>query len=161
MESAASEMLARIALVKPVICPNAFMRMEVAIDCRGEQCDFLNWLRSAPSGERRYFRDRSAKFEIAGVGKCLASKFGEHEKFDQHVGDSDIASQSVWFVALPFDANCALDNAWSPYRNIGCVLPEIELRRDGQTHTLAVNVSVDTSFDGLKQRLQALAEPLK
>jgi len=32
MESAASEMLARIALVKPVICANTFMRMEVAID---------------------------------------------------------------------------------------------------------------------------------
>ena len=161
MESAASEMLARIPLVKPVICPNAFMRMEVAIDCRGEQCDFLNWLRSAPSGERRYFRDRSAKFEIAGVGKCLASKFGEHEKFDQHVGDSDIASQSVWFVALPFDANCALDSAWDPYRNSGCVLPEIELRRDGQAHTLAVNLSANTSFDALRQRLHALAAPVK
>ena len=161
MESAAREMLARIALVKPVVCANPFMRMEVAIECHGEQCDFLNWLRCAPSGERRYFRDRSAKFEIAGVGKCLASKFGEHEKFDQHVGDSDIASQSVWFVALPFDANCALDSAWDPYRNSGCVLPEIELRRDGQAHTLAVNVSQHTSFDALKQRLQALAEPVK
>ena len=72
MESAAREMLARIALVKPVVCDNTFMRMEVAIECNGEQCDFLNWLRSAPSGERRYFRNRSAKFEIAGVGMCLA-----------------------------------------------------------------------------------------
>ena len=135
--------------------------MVTAIEYRGEQCDFLNWLRSAPSGERRYFRDRSAKFEIAGIGKCLASKFGEHEKFDQHVGDAEIASQSVWFVALPFDSNCALDSAWSPYRNIGCVLPEIELRRDGQTHTLAVNLSVDTSFEALKQRLQTIAEPVK
>ena len=161
MESAAREMLARIALVKPVVCDNIFMRMEVAIECNGEQCDFLNWLRSAPSGERRYFRNRSAKFEIAGVGMCLACSFGEHEKFDQHVGDSDIASQSVWFVALPFDANCALDSAWDPYRNSGCVLPEIELRRDGQTHTLAVNLSANTSFDALRQRLHALAVPVK
>jgi menaquinone-specific isochorismate synthase len=41
------------------------------------------------------------------------------------------------------------------------VLPEIELRRDGQTHTLAVNLSVDTSFEALKQRLQTIAEPVK
>ena len=161
IENAAQELLARIATVKAVGAANTFTRLEVSIESADFPCDFLNWLRSAPSGERRYFRNRSAKFEIAGVGKCLACKFGEHEKFDQHVGDSDIASQSVWFVALPFDANCSLDSAWSPYRNIGCVLPEIELRRDGQTHTLAVNLSVDTSFDALKQRLQTIAEPVK
>ena len=161
IENAAQELLARIATVKAVGAANTFTRLEVSIESADFPCDFLNWLRSAPSGERRYFRNRSAKFEIAGVGKCLACKFGEHEKFEQHVGDSDIASQSVWFVALPFDANCALDSAWDPYRNSGCVLPEIELRRDGQAHTLAVNVSQHTSFDALKQRLQALAEPVK
>jgi len=161
IENAAQELLARIATVKAVGAANTFTRLEVSIESADFPCDFLNWLRCAPSGERRYFRNRSAKFEIAGVGKCLACKFGEHEKFDQHVGDSDIASQSVWFVALPFDANCALDSAWDPYRNSGCVLPEIELRRDGQAHTLAVNVSQHTSFDALKQRLQALAEPVK
>ena len=161
IENAAQELLARIATVKAVGAANTFTRLEVSIESADFPCDFLNWLRSAPSGERRYFRNRSAKFEIAGVGKCLACKFGEHEKFDQHVGDSDIASQSVWFVALPFDANCALDSAWDPYRNSGCVLPEIELRRDGQAHTLAVNVSQHTSFDALRQRLQTLAEPVK
>ena len=161
IENAAQELLARIATVKAVGAANTFTRLEVSIESADFPCDFLNWLRSAPSGERRYFRNRSAKFEIAGVGKCLACKFGEHEKFDQHVGNSDIASQSVWFVALPFNANCALDSAWDPYRNIGCVLPEIELRRDGQAHTLAVNLSANTSFDALRQRLHALAEPVK
>jgi len=161
IENAAQELLARIATVKAVGAANIFTRLEVSIESADFPCDFLNWLRSAPSGERRYFRNRSAKFEIAGVGKCLACKFGEHEKFDQHVGDSDIASQSVWFVALPFNANCALDSAWDPYRNIGCVLPEIELRRDGQALTLAVNLSANTSFDALRQRLHALAAPVK
>ena len=161
IENAAQELLARIATVKAVGAANTFTRLEVSIESADFPCDFLNWLRSAPSGERRYFRNRSAKFEIAGVGMCLACSFGEHEKFDQHVGNSDIASQSVWFVALPFNANCALDSAWDPYRNIGCVLPEIELRRDGQAHTLAVNLSANTSFDALRQRLHALAEPVK
>jgi menaquinone-specific isochorismate synthase len=41
------------------------------------------------------------------------------------------------------------------------VLPEIELRRDGQAHTLAVNLSANTSFDALRQRLHALAAPVK
>ena len=161
IENAAQELLARIATVKAVGAANTFTRLEVSIESADFPCDFLNWLRSAPSGERRYFRNRSAKFEIAGVGKCLACKFGEHEKFDQHVGDAEIASQSVWFVALPFNANCALDSAWDPYRNIGCVLPEIELRRDGQALTLAVNLSANTSFDALRQRLHALAAPVK
>ena len=55
MESAAREMLARIALVKPVVCHNTFTRLEVSIESADFPCDFLNWLRSAPSGERRTF----------------------------------------------------------------------------------------------------------
>lgn len=161
IESAAQELLARLATVKAVGAAGTFTRLEVAIECGGKACDFLHWLRAAPAGERRYFRNRSAKFEIAGVGMCLTCAFGQHEKFDQQVGALAIASQSMWFVALPFDANCALDSAWSPYRNIGCVLPEIEFRRDGQTHTLAVNLSQHTSLEALKQRLQELATPVK
>ena len=161
MENAVREMLARIIHVKAIVEPNTYTRLEVPLDCDGQACDFLQWLRTAPTGERRYFRNRSGKFEIAGVGMCVASAFGEHEKFNQRVGDLQIAAQSVWFIALPFDATCSLDSAWSSYRHIGCVLPEIELRRDGHAHTLAVNMSQNTSLDGLKQRLHSLAAPVK
>ena len=132
-----------------------FVRLETAL----EPCDLLQWLRGAPAGARRYFRDRSAKFEVAGIGIAAADQFGAHESWEQREGSS--ATASTWFVALPFDPARARDPQWGAFVDSECVLPLIELRRSGETHQLAVNITASTDVVALLELLERVANPDK
>jgi menaquinone-specific isochorismate synthase len=132
-----------------------FVRLETAL----EPCDLLQWLRGVPAGARRYFRDRSAKFEVAGIGIAAADQFGAHESWTQRDGSS--ATASIWFVALPFDPARARDPQWSAFVDSECVLPLIELRRSGETHQLAVNITASTDVVALLALLERVANPDK
>ncbi|MFM1822183.1 MAG: hypothetical protein RI967_449, partial [Planctomycetota bacterium] len=91
------ELAARLAAVAEP-APGAFARVESTVD--GVGIDLLEWLRGAPAGARRYFRDRSGRVEVAGVGVAASAESGAHETLRQEGG----ASPAVWFLAQPFDA---------------------------------------------------------
>lgn len=126
----------------------------VRIEAGAEPADLLHWLRGAPAGARRYFRDRSAKFEFAGVGVAASAAFGAHEEWMQSAGS---ARAAVWSLALPFDGARARDDAWTRFCKDGCVLPEIELRRESESHTLAVHLTERSDRAAIAARLRAMS----
>jgi len=130
-----------------------FVRLEMPVD----GADILSWLRAAPAGARRYFRDRSARLEVAGVGVAHRAGFGAHDLVEQRSPTGASQRASVWFVAIPFDRARPREDAWRPFAEEQCVLPVVEFRRDGESHALAVNL-VDE--DGARGAAIALLERL-
>jgi menaquinone-specific isochorismate synthase len=152
-ERALGWLAARLAECGPVE-PGSFLRLEARLD----PCDVMAWLRTAPAGTRRYFRDRGSKIELAGVGIASTAAFGAHDRLRQSGAAGD--RPGAWFVALPFDAARSRDAAWKPFDAVSCVLPAVELRREGEVHTLAVHVSADPDARAaLPGLLDALAAP--
>ena len=135
--------------------PGTFARIELSV----ETPDFLPWLRGAPAGARRYFRDRSTRLEFASVGVAATAEFGSQGRLAQVSAGAGDARAAAWFVALPFDAGRPRDAAWVPYAGLGCVLPAIELRREQEATTLAVHVTSDSDRAQLLADLEALASP--
>ena len=180
VERAALELAARVESA-PAIDPSAagglhaatasrvFLRLEESV----EPTDLLQWLRGQPAGARRYFRDRSTKLEVASVGTAAACAFGEPEAWRQagkghewkgqegkaHEAGSGSSRAtgpraSAWFVSLPFDGARARDAAWTRFTGRSCLLPEIELRRDGEQHVLAVHITAATDRPALAAALR-------
>jgi menaquinone-specific isochorismate synthase len=131
----------------------SFLRIEEPVD----SCDIMQWLRAVPSGARRYFRDRGSKLEIAGDGVAASVELGAHEASMQE--GAPHCRAAAWFVSLPFDAARARDAAWGPFVRHGCVLPEIELRREAERHTLAVHLVHGADRERIAARLERIAEP--
>lgn len=129
----------------------------VRIESEVEPTDLLQWLRGVPAGDRRYFRDRSAKFEIASVGIAAACAFGEQGDWQQDVVAASSERASAWFVSLPFDAMRMRDGAWKRFCQHSCVLPEFELRRHGEQHALAVHLTASTDRAALAARMRQIA----
>jgi menaquinone-specific isochorismate synthase len=148
------ELAARVEST-PLPSEREFVRVEIPV----EPADPLQWLRGAPAGERRYFRDRGSKVEIAGVGTGAWCAFGEHEQWNAAASRSGSARASAWFVSLPFDGARARDEAWARFVAKPCVLPEFELRRDADQHVLAANVTSRTDRGALAARLRAMSKP--
>jgi hypothetical protein len=83
------------------VTPGSFVRVEVGVSglhsgslhsgsIDSGNLDFLAWLRGAPVGARRYFRDRSTKLEFASVGVATTAAFGAHTSLAQvAVGGSE------------------------------------------------------------------------
>ncbi len=140
--------------VESIELPTAqrFLRIESTI----EPVDLLHWLRGAPVGDRRYFRDRSAKFEIAATGCAAACNFGEQESWTQDSLGATPTRAAAWFVSLPFDADRVRHSEWARFTTHSCVLPEIELRRHAEQHTLAVHLTPSTDRAALAAQLRSL-----
>lgn len=132
------------ASMAPAVAPAEILRLEREI----EPVDVLAWLRSAPAGERRYFRDRSRVLEVAGVGIARSGAFGSHELARLAPGSTEASSEPIHFTALPFDPDRARDPEWVPFLESACVLPVVELRRQGERHTVAVHVAGDAGPHG-------------
>jgi menaquinone-specific isochorismate synthase len=150
--------------------PGSFVRVEVGVSglhsgslhsgsIDSGNLDFLAWLRGAPVGARRYFRDRSTKLEFASVGVATTAAFGAHTSLAQVAVGGSEPRAAAWFVALPFDAARPRDAAWEPFTAVGCVLPAIELRREQETTTLAAHIASDTDRAKLLADLAALVTP--
>jgi menaquinone-specific isochorismate synthase len=133
----------------------AFLRLEVRL----EHADAMAWLRSAPAGSRRYFRDRQGRLELAGIGIAAADELGAHAAWAQHDAPGATGTAAAWFVAMPFDRARTRDPAWASFGTGACVLPEVELRRCGDAATLAVHVTGSTDRAALRASLEALARP--
>ncbi len=132
-----------------------FVRLEMPVDAT----DIMSWLRAAPKGARRCFRDRSARLEVAGVGVAHRADFGAHDLVEQRSPAGASQRGSVWFLAMPFDRARPRDEAWGPFADDHCVLPIVEFRRDGESHALAVNLSDDAGARGAAiALLERLAE---
>lgn len=151
VERAAMELASRVEL-HGEIADGEFVRLESSV----EATDLLHWLRGASPGDRRYFRDRSTRFEYAACGTAVGCGFGEHESWRQR---SDASRPATWSVSLPFDAARARDGQWMRFVSQPCVLAEIELRREGDDHVLAVHCTKSTDRAALASRLRALSRP--
>jgi len=160
VERAALELAAR---VESSALPGAreFVRIEAPVEAPAEPGiepgGLLQWLRGAPAGSRRYFRDRSTKLEIASIGTAAACAFGEHETWGQVGAGGAAGRASAWFVSLPFDGARARDDAWARFTQHSCLLPEIELRRDGAQHVLAVHLTDATDRAALAATLRRIS----
>jgi len=149
VERAALELALKVEAAR-LPADREFMRLETSV----EPTDLLHWLRGAPSGERRYFRDRSTRFELAGVGIAASSELGAHEAWSQCAGHGRPA---VWSLALPFDGARVRGREWTRFCQHPCVLPEIELRREVEAHALAVHLTAQTDRATLAARLRRVA----
>lgn len=161
VERAAVELASRVESIR---LPEGreYLRLEADV----EPTDPMHWLRSVPAGERRYFRDRSARFECAGFGTAVACGLGDHESWTQRAGSVRAA---VWSLALPFDGNRVRDEKWLRFCSAPCVLPEVELRREVErgrevglrreveSHMLAIHITAATDRSRLMERLRGLA----
>lgn len=126
----------------------------VRLEAVTQESDVVRWLRGAPAGSRRYFRDRSGKVEVAGVGIAVQEALGAHARWTQAAGPG---AAGAWFLAMPFDPDRPRDPEWGGFDAGACVLPEIEFRRAGDAATLAVNVTAATDRGALRSRLATLA----
>jgi menaquinone-specific isochorismate synthase len=153
--AAAAAMLAARVDGLPRPAERCFVRAEVQLD----EPDFLRWLRNAPHGSRRYFRDRQGKVEIAAAGIAARDEPGQHAEWRQSPVRGRPGTPSAWFMALPFDRERPRDAAWRDFGDLPCVLPSVELRRSGSTATLAVNVTASTDRGALRELLARLADP--
>ena len=133
----------------------SYVRAEVHV----EDVDFLRWLRGAPAGTRRYFRDRQGKIELAGLGIAARDEPGPHAEWTQLPVRGRAGTASAWFLALPFDRERPRDAAWRGFGELPCVLPTVELRRAGEHATLAVNVTASTDRGRVRDLLTRLASP--
>lgn len=149
VDRAALELAAKVEAAR-LPADREFVRLEASV----EPADLLQWLRGAPAGERRYFRDRSTKFELAGVGVAASSELGAHEAWTQVAG---AGRSAVWSLALPFDGARARAREWSRFCQHPCVLPEIELRREVEAHALAVHLTAHTDRAALAARLRRIS----
>jgi menaquinone-specific isochorismate synthase len=149
-----SELAARVRATGPV-ADGAVLRLERAIDA----VDILALLRAAPAGDRRYFRDRSAKLEVAGVGVARSGAFGGHEELRAAEGSTPGARAPIHFTARPFDAGRARDAAWRPFDASACVLPMVEIRREGERHVVAAHLVADADRAAVAGILERLAAP--
>jgi menaquinone-specific isochorismate synthase len=138
---------------------NQVLRIEREVD----PVDILLWLRGAPAGARRYFRDRSAKLEVAGVGVARRALFGTHEALRLAPQSSEGAREPIHFTAQPFDPARSRDVSWQAFESSACVLPMVEFRREGERHCIAANIVADgnhdVSRDETAKLLTRLAEP--
>jgi menaquinone-specific isochorismate synthase len=138
---------------------NEVLRLEREVD----PVDILLWLRGAPAGTRRYFRDRSAKLEVAGVGVARRAAFGAHEALRLAPHSSEGARESIHFTAQPFDPARSREASWQAFESSACVLPMVEFRREGERHCIAANIVADgeygSSRDEVVKLLTRLAEP--
>ncbi|MFM7261820.1 MAG: chorismate-binding protein, partial [bacterium] len=153
---ALSELAGRVREAAPV-ASGEVLRLERSI----ESMDILGFLRSAPAGARRYFRDRSAKLEVAGVGVASADTFGKHEALRFADGTTSGARAPIHFTAQPFDAARTRDAAWGPFIASACVLPSVELRREGEQHVVAAHLCADGDRAALVALLERLASPIE
>lgn len=135
--------------------PGEVVRIEIDV----EPTDILLWLRGAPAGTRRYFRDRSSKLEVAGVGIARRSFFGAHESLRLARTSTEGSREPIHFTAQPFDATRSRDSAWSAFEESLCVLPLVEFRREGERHLIAANLIEDGAREKIVQLLAQLAEP--
>ncbi len=131
------------------------VRLEIDV----EPTDILLWLRGAPAGTRRYFRDRSSKLEVAGIGIARRALFGEHETLRMARASTEGSREPIHFTAQPFDATRARDAAWNAFEESSCVLPLVEFRREGERHLIAVNLIEDNAREEIVCLLARLAEP--
>ncbi|MFM2163581.1 MAG: hypothetical protein RL325_18 [Planctomycetota bacterium] len=152
VERAARELAARVEEA-PLPRPGEVLRLEA----RTEPVDALQWLRGVEPGDRRYFRDRGARVELAAFGVAATCTFGEHESWGESPASRGGARAPAWFVAMPFDGGRRRDAGWEPFVDKACVLPAVELRRDGEDHALAANIVAGTDRASLAAALRAVA----
>jgi len=150
------ELASRVRAAQP-LAAGEVLRIERAI----EPVDILGLLRSAPAGTRRYFRDRSAKLEVAGVGIARAGAFGVHEQLAFADGTTPGARAPIHFTAQPFDAARDRDAAWSAFDDCACVLPFVEVRREGEQHIVAAHLCSESDRTEVAALLERLASPVE
>lgn len=149
----AARVLAARVEQAPVPAAGEWARLEMRLD----PVEPLQWLRGVAPGSRRYFRDRGARLEIAACGHAASCAFGEHEGWREAASPVEAVRGPAWFVAMPFDGGRARAAEWRAFDGQSCVLPAIELRREGEVHTLSVHLTGATDRVQLAAGLRALS----
>lgn len=123
--------------------------------------DILGWLRGAPRGTRRYFRDRSTRLEVAGVGVARAGDFGSHSVLRLSAATAAGTREPIHFTAQPFDSERPRASEWAAFDASASVLPVVEMRREGERHLVAVNLVAGIDRAQVAQFLEQLAAPIE
>jgi menaquinone-specific isochorismate synthase len=122
--------------------------------------DLLAWLRCQPGTERSYWRDRNSDLEIAGLGRAFTVEPSNSRNLAHALdrirtillaGDAGLR----FLGGVAFDRSASDDPIWEPWEGYAFWVPCIEIVRQGQTWTLAINVA-DQDLSGVLPLCAAL-----
>jgi menaquinone-specific isochorismate synthase len=127
-------------------------RIEIPV----EQTDPLAWLASQTGTEKLYWRNRTADYEIAGLGSAdLVS--GDsieslRESFEQRIHRHETDKNIRYYGGMRFDPDRDNDTRapeWAAFGGARFVLPRLELVRNDDSYHLAINLvsNGDTKAD--------------
>jgi len=120
----------------------SFLRVEQPVEHGAP----LAWLRGFAGLPRMFWSDREDTFELAGIGTCAAAE-GKHlevlDELQTRVMAGEAADRMRLIGTARFDLDREPDPEWVSFRRARFVLPLVELRREGDAWTLAVNLKVE------------------
>ncbi len=126
----------------PLLAEASFLRIEQPVG-GGEP---LAWLRGFAGLPRAYWSEREGQFELAGIGTCAAAEdksFAVLEDLQARVFAGEAAGRMRLIGTARFDLDQEPAPEWASFRRARFVLPLLELRREGEHRTLAVNLKVE------------------
>lgn len=124
-----------------MIADTSFLRIEQPLRA-GEP---LAWLRAYAGLPRLYWSDRTDHVELAGIGTAASSEgkdLGGLDELHARVMQGEAGDRFRLVGTARFDLDREPDPEWVSFNRARFVLPLVELRREGEEVTLAVNLRV-------------------
>lgn len=124
-----------------MIADTSFLRIEQPLRT-GTPVD---WLRAFAGIPRVYWSDREDAFELAGIGTAAASEGKDLAGLDdlrERVLAGEAGGRFRLVGTVRFDLDREPDPEWVSFNRARFVLPLVEMRREGDDVTLAVNMRV-------------------
>ena len=118
-----------------------FLRIEQPIGS-GEP---LLWLRAFDGLPRMFWSDREDTFEFAAIGTAASAEGRDIDLLDdlqRRVMTGEAGDRMRVFGTVRFDLDREPDPEWASFNRARFVVPLVELRREGEERTLAVNLRV-------------------
>lgn len=124
-----------------VLADAAFLRIEQPLATG----DPLSWLRTFAGVPRAFWSDREDAFELAGIGTAASAEgreLGALDDLASRVMAGEGGERMRVMGTARFDLDREPDPEWLSFNRARFVLPLVEMRREGEDISLAVNLRV-------------------
>ena len=138
-------------------------RLELEID----DISLLDWLAAQDSGVKMYWSDREGSFAVAGAGTADIVTDDSHGCLADALAsiDGSIAAANTpvrYYGGIAFDPDNACGEYWPRYGRFCFLVPQFELRRQGDKTTFACNIRCESgeTLESVEDRLSSLTAKL-
>ena len=118
--------------------PHGFVRFEQRV----APCTPLPWLVDQQAWSRRYLETPDGALAIASLGEANQwdTALGMPAELAARLAADPASGPLRFFLTCRFASNALVDAAWAPFGTTRVILPLVELRREADACTLAVNL---------------------